>query len=200
MIDRESLHRLFEKLDDGLPGQQTLCVIGAAAVLGAGHSARQTGNIDIWRPASSMNDRDLPKARLQAGLLYNPTSINVDDDYLKIVVPGVVQLPDFKEGKWATGAESETLWQGKNLQIVTPPAAIVIAAKLVRGEDRDIDDCAFMIEAKRVSIDDIRSAVAKIRDKTAREAADENLVLLEIMGEGELTGPNRGRDRGDNER
>ena len=36
-IDRRTLIELFERIDDALEAPQTICVTGAAAVLGFGH-------------------------------------------------------------------------------------------------------------------------------------------------------------------
>ena len=126
--------------------------------------------------------------------------MSVDNVYLQVITPGIVQLPTYADDCWATGAKSETLWQGNNLTIVAPPAAIVVAAKLVRADERDIDDCAFLIEAKALAIADIKLAVAKIPDRHARITAKENLVFLSIMTPQSNERPGRARDDVENQR
>lgn len=195
-IDRVALVKLFEKLDAESTSEQVLCVIGAAAVLAHGLDGRQTQDIDVWRPASAINDAALARAAEAAGMDYNPAALDVERVFLQTILPGVVQLPDYKDGKWSTGEASETLWQGDKLRVVAPPPAIIVAAKLVRGEDRDIDDCAYLIEAKRIGPDQIRDAIRGIPDDLGREAAEENLVLVSVLraDADEMERPSKPRD------
>ena len=180
-IDRAALFHLFETLDDATKSKQTLCIIGAAAILANGHTLRQTQDIDVWRPASRLNDRDLARASKSAGVGFNPAETTVDEVYLQLISPGVVQLPGYQRGRWVTGVASETLWQGDHITVVAPPPAIIIASKLVRGDDRDIEDCTYLIEARRLTFAEIRRAIAAIPDVTARDAAEENIVLLSLI-------------------
>jgi hypothetical protein len=180
-IDRDVLIGLFEKLDDASTQKQILCVIGAAAVLSYGHTARQTHDIDIWRPASSINDRELKKISTAAGIDFDPKELEPNKIYLQVIQPGIVQLPAFSDNKWATGEQSQTLWSGNSLTIIAPPPSIIVAAKLVRAEDRDIDDSIYLIESKNLKTQEIINAISKIPNATNRETAMENLTLLNVI-------------------
>ncbi len=61
-MNRKELIDVFQRIDDALSAPQTLCVIGASAILAYGHSVRQTDDIDVWRPASRINDRQIARA------------------------------------------------------------------------------------------------------------------------------------------
>ena len=180
-IDRDILIELFEKLDDASTHKQTLCVIGAAAVLSYGHTARQTHHIDIWRPASTINDRELRKISTAAGIDLDPKELEPNKIYLQVIQPGIVQLPAFSGDQWATGEQSQTLWSGNKLTIIAPPPSIIVAAKLVRAEDRDIDDSIYLIESKDLKTPEIINAISKLPSKAARDTAMENLTLLRVI-------------------
>lgn len=67
-VDREALIELFERIDDALEAPQTLRVTDAAAILGFGHVERQAQDIDVRRPASVINDRELTRAARTADI------------------------------------------------------------------------------------------------------------------------------------
>ena len=172
---------VIERLDDALDRPQTICVIGAAAVLSLGHASRQTGEIDVWRPASSINDRALARAGKAAGIAIDNRTDLPDGVYLQIIRPGVVQLPPFVDGLWATGDANVTVWEGDKLRVEAAPAAVIAAAKLVRAEDRDLDDCIFLIRSNQTSRGSILRAIHAIQDPGAIGMAEENIVLLDVM-------------------
>lgn len=182
-IDRTILIELFEKLDDASTQKQTLCVIGAAAVLSYGHTARQTHDIDIWRPASIINDRELKKISSTVGIDFDPKELEPNKIYLQVIQPGIVQLPAYSNDQWATGEASAVLWTGNNLTIIAPPPSIIVAAKLVRAEDRDLDDSIYLIESRDLKTAQILNAISKIPDQHDRETARENFTLLRVIVE-----------------
>lgn len=184
-IDRKRLTEIFEAMDDAAGRDsvkrehQILCVFGAAAILSYGSNARQTQDIDVWRPASRLNDRALRQMAAAAGLDFNPTELEPDRIYLQIVDDGVVRLPhyDRDEAVWSTGRPNEHIWSGNHITIVAPPAEIVAAAKLVRGEPQDIEDVSFLMNAKGVSTHDIAKAISHFPAEK-RDLAKENMVFL----------------------
>ncbi len=180
-MNRKGLIEVFERIDDALAVPQTLCVIGASAILGFGHSTRQTDDIDVWRPASRINDRQMARAAEAAGVTVDHGTYLPEGVYMQFIDPGVVQLPAFDDGLWATGERKVVLWTGEKLMVEAPPPSIVAAAKLVRAEDRDIDDCVYLVRAKGLSEEVIRCAIGKIADPIAREAAAGNLVILQVV-------------------
>jgi hypothetical protein len=104
-IDSQSLIQIFERMDDALSlssETQTLCIFGAAAILSYGSAARQTQDIDIWRPASKINDRVIRQMAVAADLDLNPMELEPDRVYLQIVDDGIVRLPPFdrQERRW----------------------------------------------------------------------------------------------------
>lgn len=180
-IDRGALIELFERIDDALEAPQTICVIGAAAILGFGHVERQTRDIDVWRPASVINDRELTRAARTADVEIDRGGELPEGVYIQIINPGIVQLPPFADGRWATGEAKVDVWRGTKLTVESPPASIVAAARLVRGDDRDIDDCVFLVRSKALSEGAIARAIEAMEDRAARDAASENMVLLAVL-------------------
>ena len=144
---------------------------------------RQTQDIDIWRPASIINDRELKKISTAVGIDYDPKELEPNKIYLQVIQPGIVQLPPYSDNQWATGETSEILWSGNNLTIIAPPPSIIVAAKLVRAEDRDIDDSIYLIESKDIKTAQILNAISKIPDQHDRETARENFTLLRVIVE-----------------
>ena len=180
-MNRKALFEVFGRIDDALQSPQTLCVIGASAILGYGHPTRQTDDIDVWRPASQVNDRQMARAAGVAGVAIDHGEELPEGIYLQFIEPGIVQLPGYQDGKWATGESNVRLWTGDHLTVEAPPPSIVAAAKLVRAEERDIDDCVYLIRAKGLSEPAIRRAIARMSDPMARETAGGNLVILEVV-------------------
>ena len=187
-ITRQSLIQIFERIDDFVredPSStpQKICIFGAAAVLLYGSDQRQTQNIDVWHAASELNDRILVDSARKAGLGVDPTESDPDQIYIQIVRSGVVVLPEYdrSEDRWADKGNSEPLWQGHRLTVVSPPPAIVAAAKMVRAEPRDIEDVVYIMASKALKRTDIARAV-ELFSRDARDRARKNLVYLEILG------------------
>lgn len=184
-INKKSLFEIFEKMDDAAlqnnKAPQTLCIFGASAVLSYGSTQRQTADIDIWKPASIINDRILQQITEAAGLDYNPMDYNQERPYLQIISEGIVKLPSYNHDtfKWSNGESNEIIWSGEKIRIVAPPASIVAAAKLVRAEPQDIDDIIFIMAAKNITINDIKKAISRFPE-SARELAQDNAVILDV--------------------
>lgn len=208
-INRKRLTILFEAMDEAVslssnePAQQLLCIFGGAAVIAYGSTLRQTQDIDVWRPASEINDRTLRKMAEAAGLAYNPTDLEPETIYLQLVDQGVVRLPDYDKTAltWSTGQRNEVFWRGDHLTVVAAPPAIVAAAKLVRGDPEDIEDVIFIMNAKGIRHRDIAAAISHFpADAAAR--ARENMVLLGYADDGRprvAEKAHKPRGRGDGE-
>jgi hypothetical protein len=67
------------------------------------------------------------------------------------------------------------------LTVAMPAPTLLSAAKLVRGDPRDIEDIAWWIKERALSLDEIRAAIGSLPDPSQREAANENIVLLELV-------------------
>lgn len=194
-ITRKTLAEILGQMDEkaaSLGYKQTLCLFGAAAILLYGSNERQTQDIDVWRAASTLNDRAIAQIAEAAELDLNPTDIDPDRIYLQIVSEGVVRLPAFDHGTnlWSNGKPNEILWQGNALTIVAPPPEIVAAAKMIRGEPQDIEDVLFLMASKGVADKDIRKALSSF-PVDVRARGQENMVLLAATRSAKMQQPGK---------
>jgi hypothetical protein len=106
--------------------------------------------------------------------LYDPKDeLDPGAIYVKIVQPGIVKLPqDFKV---------EILGQYGKLTVAMPDPALLSAAKLVRGDPRDIEDVAWWVKERALDLDEIRAAIGSLPDASQRESARENIFLVELV-------------------
>ena len=58
---------------------------------------------------------------------------------------------------------------------------MLAAAKLVRGDPRDVEDVAWWIKERALALDAIRAAVGTLPEASQREAARENMILVELV-------------------
>jgi hypothetical protein len=174
MIDRDFIDGLLVRLGEHLARPTTLCVIGSTSAIITGQPERQTPDIDVWFPGSSFDAGDLRQACDAAGLLYDPKGeVGPDDIYLQVVRPGLVSLPsDFI---------AELIGQYGNLTVVMPPPALIVAAKLARGIESDIEDAVWWVRGRDLSGEEIGRAIDSIPNPRNRETAHENLVLIRLV-------------------
>jgi hypothetical protein len=177
-VDRTSLIGFLEAMDRAAEDRQTICVMGAAALILLGQPERQTGDIDVWRPGSQVLDSDLRRLAAESGLSYDPKEYEPEGAYLQIINPGIVNLPAVRDDTWATGEDSLILWQGRKLTVVCPPPPIIAASKLVRASEVDIDDVVYLIGAIGVSRKQILQAADKFPDAD-RETIRENMPMVD---------------------
>lgn len=58
---------------------------------------RTSGDLDVWKPASDFDRRELQLAAERVGLLFDPKQIlEPDRPYVQLAEPGVSQLGDFQ--------------------------------------------------------------------------------------------------------
>jgi hypothetical protein len=62
-----------------------------------------------------------------------------------------------------------------------PNPALLSAAKLVRGDPRDIEDVAWWVKERALDLDEIRAAIGSLPDASQRESARENIFLVELV-------------------
>jgi hypothetical protein len=62
-----------------------------------------------------------------------------------------------------------------------PEPALLSAAKLERGDQRDIEDVAWWVKARALNLDDIRTAIESLPDESQRETATENMILVGLV-------------------
>jgi hypothetical protein len=173
-IDRKHLIQILEALGEKLKKPTTICLIGSSPGIASGQPDRQSLAIDVWHQASAYDETELRKACIDLDLLFDPKEeLSPDAIYLQIVRPGVVKLPE--------AFDVEVLGQYGNLKVVMPIPALLSAAKLVRGDARDVEDVAWWIKERSLDLEEIRTAVGTLPDASQRESATENIVLVELV-------------------
>ena len=174
IIDAEYINALFARLGEMLRKPAALCLIGSTPGIASGQPGRQTADIDLWHAKSDYDSGELARACTEAGLLYDPRGeLDQDAAYMQVVRPGVVRLP----GDFAL----EILGRFGNLTIGMPPPEILIAAKLVRGSDRDVEDAIWWVRERGLRHVDLTDAIRALPRASDREAASENLTLIELV-------------------
>jgi hypothetical protein len=149
-----------------------LCLIGSAACLFGGMDGRTSSDLDIWKPASDYDRRELARAAAKAGLLFDPKqTLEPDRPYLQLVEPGLTQLGEF---------EPVFIERVGRLALYRPPAENLIAAKLIRAEPKDLDDIRFLVSRHRPDLKRVRKIVARFPVQ-ARQRATENLVYMDVL-------------------
>ncbi len=90
---------------------------------------------------------------------------------MQIVTPGPSQTGEFTPVLWAR--------MGR-LHICLPPWPNLIASKLVRGDERDVEDVLFLAAKHRIGVDPVK-ACAETMPEPAKQQVLENLVYLHIL-------------------
>jgi hypothetical protein len=174
-LDRDGLHEILARLGDALRRPATICLFGSAPGIANGQPDRQTEDIDVWRPASNYDEADLRQACAAAGVRFDPKeAIEPGAIYLQIVRPGIVNFPPM--------FDTELLGCYGSLTVVMPRPELLAAMKLIRADARDIDDVVWWVKERALASEEIREAVAKIPNPAQREAAEENLVFVRLVG------------------
>lgn len=173
-IDAERILALFAQLGEKLARQATLCLIGSTPGIASGQPSRQTADIDVWHPASDYDAGDLARACRELGILYDPRGeIEPYMVYIQVIRPGIVRLP--------IGFDHETIGRFGELTIVMPPPDVLVAAKLVRGSDLDLQDVVWWIRQRRLELGEIEAAIRSLPDPRDREAASENITFVRLI-------------------
>ena len=163
----ESMARALGK--DGPPVQ--LCLIGSAVCLLGNMPERTSRDLDIWKPASTYDTAELKAAAKQAGIIFNPKDfLEPDEPYLQIVEPGIVQTGEF------TPVLMEKIGR---LELYRPPIENIIASKLTRAADKDIQDILYLLKTYQPDIPEIKSIVQAF-PRAAKAQATENLIYLDV--------------------
>lgn len=175
MYDKDRWMRFLELLanalgPDGPPVQ--LCLIGSAVCLLGNMPQRSSRDLYIWKPTSSYDTLELKSAVEKAGLLFNPKEfIEPDEPYIQIVEPGIVQTGNF------TPVLMEKMGR---LELYRPPIENIIASKLTRAAEKDIQDILYLLKAYQPNIAEIKSIIHSFPE-AAKAQGIENLVFLEVV-------------------
>lgn len=133
---------------------------------------RASRDLDIWKPASSYDTIELKSAAEQAGILFNPKDyIEPEVQYLQIVEPGIVQIGNF------TPVLMEKMGR---LEIYRPPIENIIASKLTRAADKDIQDILYLLKAYQPDILQIKNIIHAF-PPVAKAQGMGNLIYLEVI-------------------
>jgi hypothetical protein len=155
-------------------GTAQLTLVGSAAGILGGQPGRTSIDLDVWKPGSRYQFQSLKRAVEEAGLLFDPKTEEPDRPYIQMIEPGLTQLGKFES--------TDCLEQFHALRLERPPIANLVAAKLVRAADKDLEDIAYLVSAYRPSRQRIEQAI-KSMPREAKEKAAENLVYLDAMSE-----------------
>lgn len=64
-----------------------------------------------------------------------------------------------------------------------PPPSLIVAAKLVRGHERDIEDAVWWTCSRKLSEDTIGDAIEQLPNEYDRETAWSNVVFIKLAAD-----------------
>lgn len=173
-IDSDVIEEIFTKIGRNLKKPATLCLIGSAPGIASGQTERQTPDIDVWMKESSFDVAELKEACIQAGILFNPRKeVFPGKNYPKIIRPVIVHLPET--------SELEEIGRYGNLTVVMPPPEHLIAAKLVRGTEVDVEDAVWWMCQRNLAAGNIKNAIEQLPNEYDREVAMENFMVVNLI-------------------
>lgn len=181
-LDGKELVSLLRQIDAHLKSPGTICLIGSGATIMLGQTGRQTDDIDVWASASRIGWEELRQAVAAVGSGFDPKDMFPARPYLQVVHPGIVHVPGWNPAKrqWLGEAERE-VWRGERLTVTVPPPQVIAASKLVRGDDRDLEDCLWLMTAHAAGVQDVMQAIAALPPDQRQKATD-TLELLQMIG------------------
>jgi len=157
-LSGEEWMAVLERLSGALPAEGSpvrLCLIGSAACLFGGMEGRTSAGLDIWKPASDYDRLELSLAAKRAGLLFDPKStLEPDPPYLLLVEAGLTRLGEF------VPVFVERLGR---LHLDRPPVENLLAAKLIRAEQKDLGDIGFLSSHHRPDLERVRQIIGGLR-------------------------------------
>jgi hypothetical protein len=170
--DGREIQDALNRIGEHLRKPARLVLIGSCVGMWYGQPGRFTEDIDVWSPRSEVDLADIKQACEKAGVTFNPTEFDKPEGlYLQMVTPGIVHVGRYRNdvAMYTTG----------NLTVVHPPAQHIVASKLVRGTASDLEDAIFLMSRCALTMESVGAAIATL-PAASRQAAEENLVLLEI--------------------
>jgi hypothetical protein len=171
--DWKTLESALLRVGEFLQKPARLVLIGSSVGMFYGQPGRMTEDIDVWSPTSRVDLADIAQACEKAGITFDPQGLDVAGDglYLQMVKPGFCNV-----GKWKD--ENFMLHSGK-LTVAHPPAEHIVASKLARCTDADLEDIVYLMQRLDISMESVHAAIATLKPR-AQEMANENLVMLEV--------------------
>jgi hypothetical protein len=173
--DKERWMRALEVMATELGKEGTpvrLCLIGSAACLLGNMPDRISRDLGIWKPSSEYDTLQLKSAAEKAGILFNPIGLlEPTQPYLQIVEPGIVQVGNF---------QPVLMEKMGRLEIYRPPIENIIASKLTRASEKDIEDIHYLSKVFLLDKDLVKKIIETF-PQSVQESALENLVYLDII-------------------
>ena len=173
-LDREAWLVALEGIAKALgpTGQPVrLCLIGSVACVFGGMAARTTRDLDVWKPASDYDLAELKQAVEAAGLSFDPKStLDPDKPYVQLVERGPTQVGQF---------EPVFMERLGRLHLYRPPVGHLIASKLVRGDDADIEDVVFLISKYQPARAEILAVIESFSEPGRTQALG-NLIYFDV--------------------
>ena len=154
-VNKTQLLDYLCKMDGGLTAPATLCIYGSAAFILLDEPDRTSLDVDVAAPYSDANFADLSRAAVAAGLPINPAPDTSGEHIEWIQAARLCLAPP-------TAGRVVLLWQGARLKIVTVPPPDLIASKLIRYDELDQADIAYLWAQQHVAWTDIAAAVQRL--------------------------------------
>ena len=153
-MNKESIIKLFENLDDKLTTNAEICLYGSGAFILLEQDDRTSLDIDIAAPYSNVNFKDFSNAAKHAGYEINPTI--TDKEHIEWIIANRLCLakPNPKT--------DIILWSGDKLIIKTVSVEDLVASKLIRYDEIDQADIRYLIEYMNISYIDIAEAAERL--------------------------------------
>jgi len=171
-VNKTQLLDYLGKIDSALTAPTTLCIYGSAAFMLLDEPDRTSLDMDVAAPYSDANFTDLSRAASTAGLPINPAPDTPGEHIEWIQMARLCLAPPM-------AGRTVLLWQGARLKIVTVPPPDLIASKLIRYDELDQADIAFLWAQQRLAWADIAAAVQRLPESFKHDPmVRDNLINL----------------------
>jgi hypothetical protein len=170
VVNKPQLLKYLGNIDAGLAAPATLCIYGSAAFILLDEPDRTSLDVDVAAPYSDANFVDLSRAAVAAGLPINPEP-DTSGDHMEWIQAARLCLAPPAAGR------AVLLWQGARLKIVTVPAPDLIASKLIRYDELDQADIAYLWAQQPIAWADIAAAVQRLPEPFKHDP-----VVLDNLG------------------
>jgi hypothetical protein len=154
-VNKTHLLDYLSKIDAALTAPAALCIYGSAAFILLDEPDRTSLDVDVAAPYSDVNFADLSRAAIAAGLPINPAP-DTPGEHIEWIQAARLCLAPPAAGRVVQ------LWQGARLKIVTVPPPDLIASKLIRYDELDQADIAYLLAQQAIAWTDIAAAVQRL--------------------------------------
>ena len=153
-MNKESIIKFFETIDNILTTDAEICIYGSGAFILFEQDERISLDIDIAAPYSKVNFKDFSNSVMKAGYEINPSF--TDKEHIEWIMESRLCLSK-------PSPETEViLWSGNKLIVKTVPPADLVASKLIRYDEIDQADIRYLVEYMNVKYKSILEAVTRL--------------------------------------